>query len=151
MFFIKITFSQILVLWQTDQMQKRNFDNLFWRFGLLKARNHLFYYHWVNFRQKNPKKQEEIRKKISESCVFASGLFVRALWSKKKWPLVDHQSKGYLYGCLSKPNSQPSLLVVLEASKMQSEVWSDMSMGLIVRHYEIFWNYTSQAIDRLDR
>ena len=40
-----------------------------------------------NFQAKNPKKQEEIFKKISESWVFASGLFVRALSSEKKWPL----------------------------------------------------------------
>ena len=40
-----------------------------------------------NFQAKNPKKQEEILKKISESWVFASGLFVRALWSEKNWPL----------------------------------------------------------------
>ena len=40
-----------------------------------------------NFHAKNPKKQEGIQKKISESWVFVSGLFVRVLWSEKKWPL----------------------------------------------------------------
>jgi len=37
-----------------------------------------------NFQAKDPKKQEEILKKLSESCVFASGLFVTALSSEKK-------------------------------------------------------------------
>ena len=84
---LKVTFSQIIGLWQTDQMQKRNFHLSFWRFGLSKAKKSSISILLSNFQAKNPKKQEEILKKISESCVFASGLFVRALWSEKKWPL----------------------------------------------------------------
>ena len=85
---LKVTFSQMIVLWQTDQTQKLNFHLFFWRFLLLKTRNHLITF---NFHAKNSKKQEEILKKISESWVFASFLFVRALriiWKKVTFTYV---------------------------------------------------------------
>ena len=49
-----------------------------------------------NFQAKNPKKQDQNLKKISESWVFASSLIDRVLWSEKKWPLIMCASLDFL-------------------------------------------------------
>lgn len=73
-------------MWQTDKKQKLNISSSYWRFGILKARNHLFKHYLVIIRLKTHNRKEN-SKKHKWSLAFASGLFVTRLPSEKRWPL----------------------------------------------------------------
>ena len=83
----------MIVLWQTDQTQKCNFHLLFLKIWAFKGYKSSILVSLSNFQVKNPNKQEEILKKISESWVFGSGLFVKSLSSEKKWPTLKYLIK----------------------------------------------------------
>ena len=119
----------MIVLWQTDQTQKLNFQIFFW--GFLPATLDFLPENYSLMLEKMISKlKAQIFKKISESWVFAFGLFVRALSSEKKWPLQAFKVDLFCDYCDFWKNFMLSVTNVMLAFKLGAKLIAFAFEGL---------------------